>query len=737
VGTAQALELFAPQQSNLILETSTCPVDPGEDHEKVKALYDIVIRDAPPSNSAGTGDIVQGLRTVVGRGSSLDVGLCHSAAERSRLTVELWVKFDPASVRTNAIAPENMVHRLVMRCKGGPARSEAGEGLFPDDTAEELAKFNAVTKDVLWTFFIDQEGRLCWSFGLSTVRTSTRCSALMDSAQWVHVACTADGATGRDGNSAGWAASSLVTIFVNGEVVASENLALPSNTAISDIDLAVTTLYVAPNLCSGWSLTEFRVWADARSASDIDNTKENHLALASKRKRLQSRIKGGKKMFSPLVASSLVIGNEATDLTPLVAVLKKITGKDEDDEPQSTASGAATGGPSGPAAGGLKGPAIAGKLGGPGLSLGASAAGGAAATRRASLLGKPGTLAPSTAPSAAASEASKEEKLAVPVATSEVAVVTGNDKAEAVSTDVEPPIGKAAGVGGGLLAGPGAASSMSAAARARRTSAAATVSAPTASVTTGEAKAITETSSASSLTPFSSSAKPAVPAVNKSSDTNGSTGGDVLAVIHRLSEPLSNLAHASIYVHTLLQQANTKPFQNFGAIVCVVRDHNSAPSNNSTNVFVHCANTCDSLIVAPLHHENITLELPTAVESVVINNVAVASVSDVVVAVMARNVITVLACSNRCLTTAPGSASTEDRLFRPIAVQSATPVCYWAFVGADSIFVLGPKAAYSWKVRVRDEATGQLMTPTANANNKPNKLFERFDVLPSIGGGTR
>ena len=53
-------------------------------------------------------------------------------------------------------------------------------------------------------------------------------------------------------------------------------------------------------------------WADTRSSVDIDNYRENYLALASKRKRLQIRLKapttGGSKMTFSSIQKDFTLG---------------------------------------------------------------------------------------------------------------------------------------------------------------------------------------------------------------------------------------------------------------------------------------------------------------------------------------------------------------------------------------------------------------------------------------------
>jgi hypothetical protein len=727
-GTAQALELYCPNPSNIILEASTSPVDPGEDHEKVKALYDVIYRE---SASHGEQEVVQGLRTVVGRGSPLDIGFCHVSSERLRMTVEMWVKYDAAgSAGRNSVAR----HTLMMRCVGGPSGCVTGDGLFD---AEEEVKFMALKKDLLWCLLIDEEGRLCWTFGdilaasPVSVCSANRCGPIMDSNQWVHIACTIDSAANHSNQ---WPTSSAVSLLVNGECVVSGSVGL-SNSKVTELDLAISTLYFGPNLSSGWSLTELRVWADVRTVSDIDSQKENHLALASKRKRLQSRIKGGKKMFSALVPASLVVGACAAETTPLVSVLKKLSGKVEDEEQPATTTAAGSR-PTNPVSGGTEGGVAAKatlglKLGGPGLApLGAT-------NRRGSNIGQ--TATPLATVAGTTESATPAVSTQHPVADETKPVSLKS------SSGLTPPLAAVAGSGG-----------MSAAARARRAStvqssgttpivSAKATEGPTANITPSMGlKTFSSESVVSSSTVSPSVTPPPSPAI-KPSTSNAAPAGSVLAVVHRLMKSLDHISDAGLDTVNLLHQVNSKPLPHFGAIPTIIRDHPLRASQEASMHNVYVANAGTSITIAPFYHDHIYLELPICAESAIVNNFAVsqsaaggsnsgrvgagAGFTDIILAVAYRNEIKVYACSTACLN---ASSGTNERLFQLITVQPATPIAYWSFVGLDSIFILGTKAGYSWKIRVRDEGSKQLLSPDVN-NNKPNKLFERFDVLPTVG----
>jgi hypothetical protein len=89
------LELIADKDNDLepilpvLVEPTTSSVDPGEDPEKVKTSNDIIF---PPQDEGFRSPAIRtGLRTVVGRGSPLDIGIYHEESERRRITIELMI----------------------------------------------------------------------------------------------------------------------------------------------------------------------------------------------------------------------------------------------------------------------------------------------------------------------------------------------------------------------------------------------------------------------------------------------------------------------------------------------------------------------------------------------------------------------------------------------------------------------------------------------------------------------
>ena len=89
----------------MTLIESSSPCDCGDDHEKVKSLYDLVYLPKQSSKQVDSDPVTEdyGLRCVFGRGGPLDVGMFHansnsddqgSLQERNKLTLEFWVKYD-------------------------------------------------------------------------------------------------------------------------------------------------------------------------------------------------------------------------------------------------------------------------------------------------------------------------------------------------------------------------------------------------------------------------------------------------------------------------------------------------------------------------------------------------------------------------------------------------------------------------------------------------------------------
>ena len=264
------LEVFADGKNRMKFEPTLSAVDPGEDHLKVKELNDVVFSlDLLDANKCVA---TCGMRLNVGRGSALDVGMYHVDQNRQNLTIEIDIlRLESA----NNDASEK--HALLKRV-GGPNLDQE-----------------------IWGLYVDNKGKLLWQMGnddTNLVETGENEINMgpteeMPVSLWSHVAAVISSTD----------SSSSVSLYINGDRLAKGQLILPP---LDEEFLKATNIFVAPNL-RGWRLTELRIWADSRSAIDIDSMKENYLPLASKRKRMQFRIKGSKQLFGP-APSSLALG---------------------------------------------------------------------------------------------------------------------------------------------------------------------------------------------------------------------------------------------------------------------------------------------------------------------------------------------------------------------------------------------------------------------------------------------
>jgi len=325
------LEVFAKNASDLQVEISSSPIDPGDTHERTKVLCDVKVCAPAPATPKQ-----HGLRTRVLRGTQLDTGMYHSNASRTKLTLELTVCFSGSALAA---------HSCLMRREGGAAT-------------------NVANADVLWSLGIDGTGHVVWACGAAEVRSQKPISGLLPATgpdvppgacgAWTHIAAVLD----CSGDPAG--ASGSVLLLVNGEKVAKSRGLLPFAPR-TEQQLSETTMYFCPDLAEGWHYTELRCWADARSAVDLERCKDAMLSMGSKRKRLQLRIRGGKKLFSPLAEASWQLKQEAPQI---IEVLSSEEEKEAVDAPADGSGDATVTAP--PRAGLMAAPALRRPLGVPG-----------------------------------------------------------------------------------------------------------------------------------------------------------------------------------------------------------------------------------------------------------------------------------------------------------------------------------------------------------------------------------
>jgi len=376
------LEVFAKNASDLQVEISSSPVDPGDTHERTKVLCDVKV-----CASATTKTKQHGLRARVLRGTQLDTGMYHSNGSRTKLTVELTVCFSGSALPA---------HSCLMRREEGAA--------------------TAGNADVLWSLSIDSSGHLVWASGANEVRSQKPIPDLLPVAgpdvppgacgAWVHIAAVLD----CSGDPLGGSGS--VLLLVNGEKVAKSKGSVPFSPR-TEKQLSETTMYICPDLAPGWYYTELRCWADARTAIELERHKDAMLSMGSKRKRLQLRIRGGKKLFSPLDEASWVLKEEAQQIIEVLSSEEEKEAADTvalNDAGDDAAAGAGA-----PRAGLMASPSLRrptgipgtlaspGGLGGPRSSTSAAGAGAGTGTLagpahapalRRPPIGMPGSLAP-------------------------------------------------------------------------------------------------------------------------------------------------------------------------------------------------------------------------------------------------------------------------------------------------------------------------------------------------------
>jgi hypothetical protein len=136
----------------LQLEASTSPVDPGEEHDKVKILYDVAY--SMPIEGSLKGPVIStgGMRATVLRGGPLDIGVYHTDMNRSKFTVEMYCCFDVSDRKDNQC--------LVMRTLGIPYKTEKMGDVLEDKVFKDTNSFieSLYADGVVWSLCVDIEG---------------------------------------------------------------------------------------------------------------------------------------------------------------------------------------------------------------------------------------------------------------------------------------------------------------------------------------------------------------------------------------------------------------------------------------------------------------------------------------------------------------------------------------------------------------------------------------------------
>eukprot|EP01038_Epipyxis_sp_PR26KG_P008711 gene8711-11771_t len=333
------LELFFNSiGSSMSVETSQSNVDPGEKHENVKSLFDVIYNQydynaalVSHNNIINTIPIC-GLRTIVKRGSQLDIGLYHVDRDRSKCTIEMTLSLFQPAVPTTTTTNNILMKRDLL------------------DNNQNL-----------WCLYVDHDGFIIFELSYknesdgsiittphpkrSIKSTADAITGWTDSSSqqspvWTHIAIVLDSTQSNTTNNQQMIQSShplSVIIYINGSKNVEGFVEIP---AMNESSLHSTILYVGMNLPAKWRFTELRVWADCRSEAEIDGQKESYLVLAMKRKRVQLRIKGAKKLFSPF--RNIEIGEPSTSIIQPVVSSDANNNDNEKDPAVSTTTSVAS-----------------------------------------------------------------------------------------------------------------------------------------------------------------------------------------------------------------------------------------------------------------------------------------------------------------------------------------------------------------------------------------------------------
>lgn len=345
---AHPLELYlSPPASSSSEETSKesfkveftqSNVDPGDRHEAHKLLCDLVHYT---SGSSGSGDAnaegTSGLRLSSFRGDSCDLGLYHKQKTRLACTIEcnlaLYLSSPSASAsarssaprqcvlmeRRSAVVPEEVLWRLSLDLTTGLLSF-----CFNPDTSSTT---NTSPASRCITSSVDVLSLLNTSSATSTADADVNSNSQQhpvfaaDSAHFHHLALCIDASNTHfrpetptspesDPEDTKLCASGqavAVSAFIDGVCVLSSS-STSASTSSSPLlpapmklaHLQRTSLLMMSRGCEEvcYRLTELRMWAQVRSAEDLERLRESSLGLAEKRVRLQMQLKGAKKLFA-------------------------------------------------------------------------------------------------------------------------------------------------------------------------------------------------------------------------------------------------------------------------------------------------------------------------------------------------------------------------------------------------------------------------------------------------------
>lgn len=239
----------------------------------MKLLYDMVYAPLPSISIEKAIESTAGMRAVVTRGGSLDLGFHHTDPHRLKMTVEMYVSFN---IKGGMAAFQGESLCLMMRTLGSSESDPGSKLLSGTRTRLESLRMHGV----MWSMFVDKEGCLCWSMGgspgkggvkstESTLRSSPGSVSLVDAVTsdgeedrsacvWTHIVAVVDSSSNYEQESLQKGPNSAsVTLFINSEKAASGSVQVPP---LKESDLAAPgVLYVCPCVPAGSRVTELRV----------------------------------------------------------------------------------------------------------------------------------------------------------------------------------------------------------------------------------------------------------------------------------------------------------------------------------------------------------------------------------------------------------------------------------------------------------------------------------------------
>lgn len=219
-----------------------------------------------------------GMRAIVTRGGPLDLGFHHTDSNRLKMTIEMYVSFSEKGIKLSGIKDENMF--LMIRTLGctESSSSSSPKKNSMESSSSLLESFTA--PGVMWSLSVDKNGSLIFSMGNNlkspsnsmnnAVKSASKCVSFEDiislddddedriTPTWSHIVAVVDSSSNYENeNTDNWPLKSSITLYVNGEKVAQDDVDVP---ALKEEELSVQgMLYVCPCLPGGTRITELRM----------------------------------------------------------------------------------------------------------------------------------------------------------------------------------------------------------------------------------------------------------------------------------------------------------------------------------------------------------------------------------------------------------------------------------------------------------------------------------------------